>query len=218
MRHSTPCWPASRRWCGSSELGGAVGQREISELVEDDELGAGVAADDAGEFAAAFGFLEFVGEAGERGEANAASGVAGADRQGGGQMGLAGAAVADEDHGLAVVDPRALGQRGDRGLGDLGVVGEAEVLEALDGGEARVDQAAFLAALGALGHLGFQQRGEISGRGLLLARGLLGERAEAAPDGRQLELDRVRLDERLERRGLRVLRGRGHRAPPSNWS
>jgi len=83
LRHSTPCWPASRRWCGSSELGGAVGQREISELVEDDELGAGVAADDAGEFAAAFGFLEFVGEAGERGEANAASGVAGADRQGG---------------------------------------------------------------------------------------------------------------------------------------
>ena len=63
------------------ELGGAVGQREVAELVKDDELGAGVAADDAGELAAALGFLEFVGEAGERGEADAAALVAGADRR-----------------------------------------------------------------------------------------------------------------------------------------
>ena len=45
------------------ELGGAVGQGQVAELVEDDELGAGVAADDAGELAAALGFLEFVREA-----------------------------------------------------------------------------------------------------------------------------------------------------------
>ena len=119
---------------------------------------------------------------------------------------------------LAVVDPGALGQRGDRGLGDLGVVGEAEVLQALDLREARVDQAALLAALGALGHLGLQQRGEVGGRGLLLAGGLGGERAEAPADGRELELDRVRLDQRLQRRGLRVLRRCGHRVPASSWS
>src|SRR3954451_5120594 len=53
------------------ELGGAGGQGEIAELVQDDELGSGVAGDDAGEFAAAFGFLEFVGQRGERGEADA---------------------------------------------------------------------------------------------------------------------------------------------------
>ena len=74
------------------ELGGAVGQREVAELVEDDELGAGVAADDAGELAAALGFLELVGQAGERGEADAPSLVAGADRQRGRQHRLAGAA------------------------------------------------------------------------------------------------------------------------------
>ena len=39
------------------ELGGAVGQREVAELVEDDELGAGVAADDSGELAARSGLL-----------------------------------------------------------------------------------------------------------------------------------------------------------------
>ena len=45
------------------ELGGAVGQGEVAEFVEADDLGAGVAADDAGELLAAGGFLEFVGQA-----------------------------------------------------------------------------------------------------------------------------------------------------------
>ena len=63
------------------ELGGAVGQREVAQFVEDDELGAGVAADDAAELAAALGFLELVREGGEGGEADAASLLAGADRQ-----------------------------------------------------------------------------------------------------------------------------------------
>ena len=39
------------------ELGGALGQCEVSELVEDDELGAGVARDDAAELALALGCL-----------------------------------------------------------------------------------------------------------------------------------------------------------------
>ena len=102
--------------------------------------------------------------------------------------------------------------------GTVGVVGEAEVLEALDLREARVDQAASFAAFGAFGHLGLQQRAEVGDRGLLLARGLGGERAEAAADGRELELDRVRLDQRLQRRGLRVAGRGGHRVPPSSWS
>ena len=73
------------------ELGGAVGQREVAQLVKDDELGAGVAADDAAELAARLGFLEFVREAGERGEADASALVAGADRERGRQHRLAGA-------------------------------------------------------------------------------------------------------------------------------
>ena len=39
------------------ELGGAFGQREISELVEDDELGAGVARDDFAKLTVALGCL-----------------------------------------------------------------------------------------------------------------------------------------------------------------
>ena len=113
----------------------------------------------------------------------------------------------------------ALGERGDRGLGDRRVVGEDEVLEAFDLGEARVDQAPAFAAFGAFLVLGFQQRAEVGDRGLLLAQRLLGERAEAPADGRELELDRVRLDQRLQGRGLRVARRRGgHRGPPSSWS
>jgi hypothetical protein len=73
------------------ELGSAVGKGQVAEFVEDDKLGAGVAADDAGELAAALGFLELVGECGEGGEADAAALVAGADRQRGRQVGLAGA-------------------------------------------------------------------------------------------------------------------------------
>ena len=68
--------------------------------------------------------------------------------------------VADQDHAVAVIDPGALGERRDRGLGDVGVVGEDELLQALDLREARVDQAPPFASLGALGHLGVQQRGE----------------------------------------------------------
>ena len=74
-----------------------------------------------------------------------------------------------EDHALAVVDPGAFGERGDRGRRDLGVVVEAELLEAFDDRETRVDQSAFLASLGAFLVLGFQQRGEVRDRGLLLA-------------------------------------------------
>ena len=63
------------------ELGGAVGQREVAELVEADELGAGVAADDACELLAALGLLQLVREGGERGEPDAAALLAGAHRQ-----------------------------------------------------------------------------------------------------------------------------------------
>lgn len=63
------------------QLGGTVGQAEIPELVEADQLGPGVAADDPGEFLAAGGFLELVREGGEGGEPDAASVLAGADRE-----------------------------------------------------------------------------------------------------------------------------------------
>ena len=61
------------------ELGGAVWQGEIAELVEADDLGAGVAADDPAELPAAVGLLELVREGSEGGEPDPSSLVAGAN-------------------------------------------------------------------------------------------------------------------------------------------
>lgn len=66
-----------------------------------------------------------------------------------------------EDDRLAVVDPRAFCERGDRRLGHLRVVGEAKLLEPLDDRKAGVDKPPALAALCALGVLGLEQRGEV---------------------------------------------------------
>jgi hypothetical protein len=176
------------------ELRGALGECEVAELVEDDELGAGVARDDAAELAAALGCLELVRESGEGGQAHAASLLAGEHREGDRQVCLACAAVAEEDDALAVIDPGALRERGDRGLGDLRVLIEAEVLHALGEREPGVDQPSVFAALSALGDLGFQERGEVRSRGLLVACGLRGEGAEACPDCGELKLAGVHVD------------------------
>ena len=163
------------------------------------------------------GFLQLVGQRGEGAEADPAALLAGADSQGGREVRFAGAAVADEDHRLAVADPGALGEGGDRGLRDLRVVSEAEVLQALERGEPRVEQAPSLASLCAFGGLGFEQRSEVGSRGLLLAGGFLGQAAEAALDRWELELGGVRFDEGFHRRGAGLL-GRRHDRPPISLS
>ena len=76
-----------------------------------------------------------------------------------------------------------MGERGDRGLGDFRVLGELEVLEAFDHREPGVDQPASLAAFGSLGDFGFEQRGEVGGRGLLVAESLP-RRARGSGGGR----------------------------------
>ena len=63
------------------KLGGALGQGEIAQLIEDEQLDACVACDDTGELASGLGFLQLVGESGEGGETDAASLLAGADRE-----------------------------------------------------------------------------------------------------------------------------------------
>ena len=86
-----------------------------------------------------------------------------------------GARVTDQDGRVLVIDPGALGQCRDRGLRDLRVVCEPEVLEAFNLREAGVDQPALLAAFGTFGHLGLKQRGEVGDRGLLLADRFVGQ-------------------------------------------
>lgn len=92
------------------------------------------------------------------------------------------------DDRVAVVDPRAVRQRGDRCLRDLRVVGEPELLQAFEQREAGVQQATTFAAFGALLVLGFQERGEVRDRGLLLAGRLSGHLPEPRLDGREFQL------------------------------
>ena len=102
-------------------------------------------------------------------------------------------------------------------MGDLRVLVELEVLQALGEREPGVDQPAAFAALSALCDLRFQERGEIRGRGLLVACGLLGEPTEACPDGREVQLAGVRVDQCFHRLDLR--RGTHRLAPAaSSWS
>ena len=101
--------------------------------------------------------------------------LAGADRERDREVGLAGAALAAEDDRLAVCDPGALGERSDRRLRDGGVVGEAEVLEPFERGEAGVEQASALATLGPFGYFGFEQGGQVGERCLLRSGRLSGE-------------------------------------------
>ena len=65
------------------------------------------------------------------------------------QVCLAGTRVADQDDRVAVVDPGAVRERGDRGLRDLGVISEPELLQAFEQREPRVEQPSAFASLGA---------------------------------------------------------------------
>jgi hypothetical protein len=82
--------------------------------------------------------------------------LAGEDRERDRHMCLAGARVAEEDHGLAVIDPRSLRERGDGGLRDLRVVLEAVVLQSFHQREPRVDQTPSLSPLSSFGDLRLQ--------------------------------------------------------------
>jgi len=91
------------------ELGGAVGQGEVAELVEDDKLRCARSGRRPVRARGGFGLLELVREAGERGEAHPPALVAGADGERCGEHRLAGAAVADEviDSRSSIQDPSA---------------------------------------------------------------------------------------------------------------
>ena len=87
---------------------------------------------------------------------HAAALLAGAHAERGRQHRLPRAALADQNHLFAVVDPGAFRQRRDRRLRHLRVVVEAELLQVFDERETGVEQSSAFSALGELLHLGFQ--------------------------------------------------------------
>ena len=131
------------------ELGGAVGQREVAELVNDDELGAGVAGNDAGELAAdwaSWSSLASPARVVKRTrrpcwQAQTASAVASIVLPvplSPMKITLSRSVIQEPSASAAIV-----------AWGTVGVVGEDEVFEAFDLREARVDQAPAFAAFGA---------------------------------------------------------------------
>jgi hypothetical protein len=99
------------------------------------------------------GFGEFVDQLGGGGVADPAALLAGGQPEADEQVGLAGAGVAEQDQGLAGVDPRPGGQRGEGGR-DAGDGVGVEVGQPLDAREARFGDAAGAAAAGAIIDLG----------------------------------------------------------------
>jgi hypothetical protein len=97
---------------GARRRGRRVG---VAELVEQEQVETAVAGHGARQVAFVSGFDEFVDELGGGQVANGSSLFAGGDSEGDEQMGLAGAGIAEQNHGFAAVDPAAIGQRGDGG-------------------------------------------------------------------------------------------------------
>jgi hypothetical protein len=99
---------------------GAAGvELDVAELVEQQQVEAAVAADDAGQLPLVGGFGEFVDQLGGGGVTDPAALLAGGQAQADEQVGVAGAGVPEQDQGVPGVDPRAGGQGGEGG-GDAG--------------------------------------------------------------------------------------------------
>lgn len=92
-------------------------------------------------------------------EFDAACGVAGFDREAGGEVGFAGSGWAEEDHALSGSDEVQRAQVSDLVAFDGGCVGEVEVLQGLAGGELRGFHAYLPAVRGVGGDFKFYPRG-----------------------------------------------------------
>ncbi len=91
------------------QFGAARVQGEVADLVEAEQVEAGVAAEDAGELLVVGGFGELVDQLGAGEVADPAAGFGGAGAEGDEQMGFAGAGVAEQHRG----SPRRSRHRGE---------------------------------------------------------------------------------------------------------
>src|SRR5262249_14852112 len=157
-------------------------------LVQEQEVQAAVAADDAGQRPLVGGFDELVDQGGGGDVADPAALLAGGQAQADQQVGLAGAGVAEQHDRLALVQVGAGGQAGEDGRGDGRVGVGAEVGQPFDAREAGFGDAAGAAAGGAVIQLGGEDFGEVGQVGGVFPGGDLGEAGGLVADGGQLEL------------------------------
>ena len=170
------------------QVGGLAFERQVADLVDDEQAVALEASEFVVERVAVLGCLEAVDPLLGGGERDAVAGLAGLDRQRDREVRLAGAGRAEEADVAVLGDPGELGEVQDQRAFGAGLGGEVEVLERLVGGEGGVADALARAGGVAREDLGLEQRLEelLVGPALLARprRGLL----EALQDARRLQL------------------------------
>ena len=161
---------------------------DVAELVEQQEVQAAVAADHPGQRPLVGGFDELVDQGGGGDVADPAALFAGRQAQAGQQVGLAGAAVAEEHDRLAFVHVGARRQAGQLPGAREGAASALKSASRLMRGKARVGDAAGAAPGGAVIQFGGQDLGEVAQVGGVVPDGDLGQPGGLVADGGQAQL------------------------------
>lgn len=169
------------------QFGGHLGQRDIAEFVDDDQIHAGPALEHASEALFALRFDELVDQRGGGGKANAFSLAAGGDGQPRCQMGFSGTGLADQQHRLGAFKVPALGQGSDARSRDVRRLREVELFQRFDPRQMRVLEAQFNRAPLAVFDLALQQSLQVMQMRVLLLGRFLGQRCKLGCDRRQMQ-------------------------------
>ena len=112
-----------------------VNDRQVADLVDDQERGPAQEADPLAQLAFAFGLGESADDVGQARKVDAAAGLHGLDAERGGEMTLAGAGRPQEVDDLVALDEVELGERQDPVAVERRLEGEVEAGQRLDGRE-----------------------------------------------------------------------------------
>ena len=142
------------------EFGAGLGKRDIAELVEDEQVEFGQAVEESFELAFFSGLEELGDEAGDGEEAHALALGADSVSEGGGEMGLAGAGIADEQDVFLDVEIVAAHEFKDERLVDAGLGREVKGIQRLEDGKPGGFEPTFGRALFAVQQFPFGQAQE----------------------------------------------------------
>ena len=190
------------------QLGAGLRQRHEAEFVDDQKLVGGELLLEPQQLLVIAGLDELVDQCGGGDEADREALLAGRQAETEGDVGLAGAAVAERDEVLAALDVLAAGQLQDQRLVERGDDLEVEAVEALDHGEARRLDAPLDHAALAVDQLELGESQQVADVIDAFRGALPGDLVVLAQEGRQLQ--------RLEVVGEQHLRCVGHAPSPDS--
>ena len=190
------------------QLGAGLRQRHEAEFVDDQKLAGGELLLEPQQLLVIAGLDELVDQCGGGDEADREALLAGRQAETEGDVGLAGAAVAERDEVLAALDVLAAGQLQDQRLVERGDDLEVEAVEALDHGEARRLDAPLDHAALAVDQLELDESQQVADVIDAFRGALPGDLVVLAQEGRQLQ--------RLEVVGEQHLRCVGHAPSPDS--